>query len=174
MSATSCSVIRYTVGDMLTETIRLFMCRRVIPLSEPAGLFVPFGTKFAHAFIHAQIPGLQGLRRTPPNTLQHGVEPGGPGWIFGATESFQPKMQPIAKKVEMEGFTAFPILVGDIMRWGNAIPGTGRWFQKLDQLRKKVSSTPHLKAAVDSLRRAVEETAAELAEAGEDEDDGDE
>ena len=157
---------------LLNRNLYVFLSRprrRVIPLSDPDQV----SANLLDAIMHSEVPALQSMRSTPANLLDLDAgERGTVDWIPGAQNGFQPTFQPVASK-KNSGWTARKILVGDLMRWPQ-IPGTGRFFPKFDQLRKKISSVQQLISAVDLLNDAVRERAAELAAGEEEEEDEEE
>lgn len=54
-------------------------------------------------------------------------------------------------------YKAYPVLVGDIMPWGNIIPGTGKWYHVWDILFRKMTSKSCVHYALQEMRRAFEQ-----------------
>lgn len=92
----------------------------------------------------AEAPQYAGLRsvRRPPELLP----------VVGARDVFQATRLPAG----FAGYTAQPVLVGDLMPWGHIIPGTGTWFLAWDQLQRRVMNKRNMELAVLEVREAIE------------------
>ena len=72
--------------------------------------------------------------------------------VGGVRGIFQPSQVPMGYK----GYTATPVLVGDIMPWPGVVPGTGRWYFAWDQLQRRLASFNNMEPAVHEVRMAME------------------
>ena len=68
----------------------------------------------------------------------------------------RPLFQPARLPPKFTGYTATPVLVGDIMPWGDVISGTGRWYHAWDQLQRRLPSHYNMFQAVVEVREAMQ------------------
>ena len=133
--------------------------RKIYDLSDTRAPF-PFNcVPFWEKFLFAAVPAIRAFRPTPEDDLVD-IRNDRPV-LSGVMDGFQPNRQPPVKYAD-QGFTSFPVRVGDLMRWGETIPGTGTFFEKIDQLRKKLSSATCLEHMVSDIRLAIEDKAVSL------------